>query len=247
MARSYTDAVGLLVRYLIRNVYGMAEGSVRPANQGYPVGAPDVEFATVLITEDDGDIASATRRAANYAYPAWSVATAYTVGTKVTYSGSAYMCAVAVTGGAGPATDTTHWTATTQATQVTETLDVYHEFTASVQFFHHASPVADGVGAATVGTGAFDKASRLQSVLMLSTSMELMERLGLMFLGASQARNLAGLVDGAVWEDRGSVDLYFGCSTNESVLLETIASADIGLKAQWPSGHVDTKTIEVPS
>ena len=245
--RSYSDAVGLLVRYLIRNAYGMADGSVRPANQGYPVGAPDAEFATVLISDDDGDISGSTRRTENYAYPVWNSTTRYTVGTKVTYSSAAYVCAVAVTGGTGPATDTTHWTATTQATQVTETLDVYHEFTASVQFFHHATPAADGVGAATVGMGAFDKASRLQSVLMLSTNMELMERLGLMFLGASQARNLAGLIDGAVWEDRGSVDLYFGCSTTESVLLETIASAEIGLKAQWPSGHVDTTTIEVPS
>ena len=249
MSRSYNyaDAIGMLVRYLVRTAYGMADGSVRPANQAHPTGKPDAEFATVGIIVDDGTVASAIRRTENYTYPAWLSTTAYAVGDKVTSNSLAYICAVAVTGGAGPATDTTHWTATTQSTQVGETLDVYHEFTASVQFFRHSAPPADGVGLVPIGMGAFDKASRLQSVLMLSTNMELMEELGLMFLGASPARNLAGLVDGAHWEDRGSIDLYFGCSTAESVLLDTIASAEILLKAQWPSGHVDSQTIEVPS
>lgn len=244
---NYSDAVGFLVRYLIRSAYSMTDGSVRPANQAHPTGKPDAEFATVLILDDDGTIAGSIRRTENYTYPAWASTTAYAVGDKVTVSSVAYACGVAVTGGTGPATDTTHWAVTTQSTQVEETLDVYHEFTASVQFFRHSAPAPDGVGLAPIGMGAFDKASRLQSVLMLSPNMELMESLGLMFLGASPARNLAGLVNGAIWEDRGSVDLYFGCSTAESVLLATFASAEILLKAQWPSGHVDSQTIEVPS
>ena len=201
---NYSDAIGMLVRHLIRSAYGMTDGAVRPANQAHPTGKPDVEFATVLILDDEGQIEAATRRTIND-------------------------------------------TSTVGSTKVLETMDVYHEFTASVQFFRHSTPPADGVGLVPPGMGAFDKASRLQSVLMLSPNMELMESLGLMFLGASPARNLAGLVNGAIWEDRGSVDLYFGCSTAESVLLDTIASAEILLKAQWPSGHVDSQTIEVPS
>lgn len=247
MARTYEDAVGFLVRYLVRNAMGMPANSVRPAKQAHPVGTPAAEFATVNIISDEGDLASACRRTANYTYPAWSVATAYTVGTKVTHNGSAYVCTVAVTGGAGPATDTAHWSATPQSTAVQETLDVWHTFTASVQFYKHADPAADTAGVMPFGLGAFDKAARLQSVLMLSTNMETMQKLGLMLLGASPARDLGALVDGANWEDRGSVDLYFGCSTTESVLLETIASAEVELKSEWPGGRIETQTIEVPS
>lgn len=246
MADNYLDAVGFLVRYLVRSACGMAANSVRPANQAYPTGDENDEFATVLITNDEGSPSGAARRAVNYQYPAWNVATAYTIGTKVTYQGLAFVCTAAVTGGTGPATDASHWAGTTQATQVTETLDVWHEFMASVQFFRHALPAVDSVGVAAIGHGAYDRAARLQSLLMLSTNMELMQRFGLVFRGASPARNLAAVVNGT-WEDRGGVDLFFGCCTSESVLLETIATAEIGLQAEWPGGHIDTQTIEVPS
>jgi len=204
MARaSYIDAIGYLVRYLVRSATGMAANSVRPANQTYQTGVQDAEFATVQIISDEGDVSSAIRRTVND-----------------TAIGS---------------------------TKVSETLDVYHEFTASVQFFRHATPRCDGEGISAFGMSAFDRAARLQSLLMLSTNMELMEKMGLMFLGASGARNLSALVDGAYWEDRGSVDLFFGCNTSETVLLETMATAEIALKAQWPGGREDDLTIEVPS
>ena len=190
-AWTYGDAVGFLVRYLVRNAMGMATNSVRPSNQPSPTGGQDAEFATVHIISDDGDINHATRRTANYTYPVWSATTAYTIGTKVTRSSAAYVCTTAVTGGTGPGVDTAHWAATAQSTGVQETLDVYHEFTASVQFFRHADPSPDAAGVVPFGLGAFDKASRLQSVLMLSTNMEIMQRLGLMLLGASQARDLS--------------------------------------------------------
>jgi len=247
MAASFIDAVGYLVRYLVRSACGMAANSVRPANQAYPKGDEAAEFATVLIENDRGDISGVSLQLANYTYPEWDVATHYTAGARVTKSSLAYVCTVTVTGGTGPGVDTGHWGATTQSTQATETLWVYHEFSASVQFFRHASPVVDGVGIAQPGLGAFDRAARLQSLLMLSTNMELMERFGLQLLDASPARNLSALVDGATWEDRGSVDLHFGCSTTESVLLDTIASANIDLWAQWPSGQIDQRNIEVPS
>jgi len=243
---SYTDAIGYLTRYLVRTATGMAANSVRPARQSYPSGKQDEEYATVLIIDDEGDLSSAARRTENYTYPVWSSTTTYTVGTKVTHGALAFVCSVAVTGGAGPTTDTTHWTATAQATQVTETLDVWHDFTASVQFFRHSPSAVCWAGFSPIGHIAFDRASRLQTLLMLSTNMELMQRLGLLLRGASKALDVSALVD-STWEDRGSVDLYFGCSTPESVLLESFATAQIDLKAQWPSGLTDSKTIEVPS
>jgi len=184
MADNYLDAVGYLVRSLVRQACGMAANSVRPANQAYPTGDENDEFATVLITNDEGSPNGMARRTVNYQYPAWDVATAYAIGTKVTYQGLAFVCTAAVTGGTGPATDSSHWAGTTQATQVTETLDVWHEFMASVQFFRHALPAVDSVGVATIGHGAYDRAARLQSLLMLSTNMELMQRFGLVFRGA---------------------------------------------------------------
>lgn len=134
---------------------------------------------------------------------------------------------------------------TPHSTRVTESIDTYHEFTASVQFFNHSAPTVDDAGIAQAGMGAFDKAANLQSTLMLSTNMELMERLGLGFLGASPARNLAAIVDGGFYEDRGSVDLYFCCFNRISTMLETIATVEVDLKAAWPSGHIDNRTIEV--
>ena len=41
--------------------------------------------------------------------PAWNASISYAVGAKVAYNSSIYRCTVAVTGGAGPATDTGHW------------------------------------------------------------------------------------------------------------------------------------------
>jgi hypothetical protein len=49
MARSFTDAVGYLVRSLVRQAMGMDVGSVRAANQAAPTGTQTDEFATVLI------------------------------------------------------------------------------------------------------------------------------------------------------------------------------------------------------
>ena len=199
--RTYADAVAWLTRYLIKSAYNMADGSVRPANQTYPTGAQDAEFATVAIISDEADLAASVRSTAN---------------------------------------DTT-----VGSTKVEERIDTYHEFTASVQFFKHSAPVADAAGLSPVGLGAFDKASRLQIILAMSRNMETMERIGFGFLGASPARNLSSLIDGATWEDRGSVDLYFCCYARETDLLETIATVEVDIKAAWPSGRIDTRTIEV--
>lgn len=245
MGINFTEALGYLVRKLIRQAYGMPANSVRPANQAAPTGAVDTEFATVLINTNDAIDFQYYRNYANEVYPAWDVATAYAIGATASRASVSYICTTAVTGGAGPGTDAGHWATTANSTNVVESVDSTYMFTASVQFFRHATPAADNVGLSPFGTGAFDKAARLESVLALTPNLDLMDTMGLGLEDVSTARNLSGLVDGAVWEDRGSVDLTFTVVNRESVLLSSFASAEIDLLVQQQGGHIDESTIEV--
>jgi len=53
---TFVDAVNFLIRNVVRQALDMPANSVRPANQSYPVGKADEEFATVLLksSEDSG-------------------------------------------------------------------------------------------------------------------------------------------------------------------------------------------------
>lgn len=243
--RSYVDACGLLVRQLIRQVYGYSTGAVRPAGQLAPTGVDGAEFATVKILSKAATDFAFARTYADYSYPAWSSTAAYAIGDKVTSGASAYACTTAVTGGAGPATDTTHWAVTAQSTKVTESIETIDSFTASIQFFRHALPANNTAGRAVFGMGAFDKAVRLEALLALSSNLELMDSLGLCLESVGNPTNVGALVDGATWEDRGAVDVTFTVSNAETALVETIASAEIDLWLQQQTG-TDHRTIEVP-
>ena len=72
MARTFTDALGFLVRYLVQQAYSLPDNSVRPANQKVPTGAEGDEFATVLVTSSDSDFGSLTRSYAAPVSPSWA-------------------------------------------------------------------------------------------------------------------------------------------------------------------------------
>jgi hypothetical protein len=137
---------------------------------------------------------------------------------------------------------------TTNSTKVVETLESLYRFTASVQFFRHASPSKDGAGLASYGLGAVDRAARLEAVLASSDMMELMERMGLGLEGGGDPVDVGALVNGATWEDRGMVTLDFAIVNREQFLIESIGSAEAILKYASPGAtEPTTTTIEVAS
>jgi len=199
MARSFTDALGFLVRYLVQQAHNLPANSVRPANQKVPTGAEGNEFATVLLKTIDSDF------------------------------GSYSMDYVP-----DPATGSTN---------VIETLDNIYRFTCSIQFFRHAAPVNDAMGISPFGMGAFDKAARLGVVLSSSPMMALMGQMGLGLEGLSPPQNLAFLMDGSRWEDRGSVDATFTVENRESISIATIGSLEVDLKFQRQDGTIVSTTV----
>ena len=135
---------------------------------------------------------------------------------------------------------------TTNSTKVIENIENGYRFTASIQFFRHATPTADGAGLAPFGMGAVDKAARLDAILASSPMMELMEKMGLGLEDSSDPRDVGAFVQSATWEDRGSVDMTFVIINREQFTLESIGSASVVLKVQEPGQSVlTTKTIEV--
>jgi len=126
---------------------------------------------------------------------------------------------------------------------ITEGVDALKEFTASVNFY--GQPAADPAGLATFSTAALARAARLNQVLQLEASAELMEQLGLGYMGASKARDLTAVVD-ANYESRGQVDLYFCIVNRETAVVPTIAIANITFNFQAPGGAIKTTTLEVP-
>jgi hypothetical protein len=135
---------------------------------------------------------------------------------------------------------------TLNSTKVVETLDNVYHFTASVQFFRHATPAKDDAGLAPFGMGAVDRAARLETRLASSAMMELMERMGLGLEGGGDPVDVGALVNGATWEDRGSVALDFVIVNREQFLIESIGSAEPMLKYASPGAtELTTRTIEV--
>jgi hypothetical protein len=246
MARNFIDSCGILVRHLVRVAMGMTTNTVRPAGQAAPTLKEGNEFATVKILTAPLIDMSFARTYADQTYTTWSASTPYAVGAQVAYQGHSYICIVVVTGGTGPAADTAHWSQTTAPTKVIETIDGAYTFVASVQFYRHSDPVRDGAGLSGFGMGAFDKAARIEAILALSPNVELMDSLGLYLADVGTPTNVGALVDGAIWDDRGSIDLTFIVSNTETALIESIATAEIDLWFQGQAG-VDHKTIEVQS
>lgn len=138
-----------------------------------------------------------------------------------------------------------HVNDTTQgSTKLVETLDNRYTFTTSIQFFRHATPVNDSAGLAKFGLGAFDKAARLVTRLGAEDMLELTESMNLGIEESSPARNVSALVNGAYYEDRGSVDVTFTIPNSETILINSLATASVLLKLAQPGrARPDTATI----
>lgn len=100
-----------------------------------------------------------------------------------------------------------------------------------------ASPSDNLSGIARWNLDAFDLARRLPQRLSLSENVIRMQELGLGFMSASPARNLAALSD-ATYEGRGSIDLTFNVISREAVAIAALTSADIGIEYQSPDGSI---------
>lgn len=245
-AYSFKDACEFLVCYLVKQAYGMT--NVRAADQMIPTGGDGDEYATVRLMTSDADFGTFSRSYETEVYAAWSSTVAYLAGNRVTFSGHSYVCSLAVKGGAGPATDTAHWTLTTASTMDVETLDNCYTITTSIQFFRHAAPPLDAAGLSPHGLGAFDKASRLAVKLSGSAMLDLMGTMNMTLESSSLARNVAALVNSAYYEDRGSVDMTFTIPNRETELVNTFAIAGISLEFASPGQPApETRTIEVTS
>jgi hypothetical protein len=76
--------------------------------------------------------------------------------------------------------------------------------------------------------------------------MDLMERMGLGMENSTAPRDVGEFIQGATWEDRGSVDMTFTIVNREQFLLESIATAEATLYVQEPGKPtLTTETIEV--
>jgi hypothetical protein len=242
VANSFKDACEFLVCHLIDQAYGTT--NTRASDQVVPTGSDGDEYATVRIISSDADYGSAHKSFQSANYPAWSVAVTYAAGALVSVGANAYVCTLAVTGGAGPASDTTHWSATAQSTQIVETSDNLYTFTTSIQFFRHKTPAVDGAGLAQFGLGAFDKAARLVAQLGQQDMLDLMDVMNIGIDDNSPARNVSALVNSAYFEDRGSVDITFTIPNSETLLLNTFAAVGISLQFASPGQPApDTRTI----
>jgi hypothetical protein len=138
---------------------------------------------------------------------------------------------------------------TTGSTKVNENIENVYRFTASIQFFRHATPTPDGAGLALFGMSAVDKAARLDTILASSSMMALMERMGLGLENSGEPRDVGAFVQSATWEDRGSVDMTFVIVNREQFLLESFGSIKAAeLRYQSPGKtSPDVYPIEVTS
>ena len=132
---------------------------------------------------------------------------------------------------------------TAHSTREVETIENRYTFHASIQFFRHSTPANDAMGLSPFAMGAFDKAARLVNRLSETDMLDLMGTLNMGIETCSPAHNLAALVDGMRWEDRGSVDVTFTIPNSETILLNSIAIVTASLKMQEPGRPLVTKTI----
>jgi hypothetical protein len=123
---------------------------------------------------------------------------------------------------------------TANSTKVLEEIETGYRFTASVQFYRHASPAPDSAGFAPFGLGALDRAARLEARLGSTPLMDLMERMGLGLQGSSSPVDVSKLIDDARWEGRGAVTLDFVIVNRETFAIESIASANVTVKVAEP-------------
>jgi hypothetical protein len=133
---------------------------------------------------------------------------------------------------------------TTNTDITTEIINDVEVFVASVQFYKSAT--ADSAGAAVKSDSAFRRAARLPRLLGLSANVAMMRAMGLGYLKASPARNLAALVDSR-WESRGSVDLTFNVVESESATIQVIETVPLSISLQAPDNSTQTRSFEVTS
>lgn len=110
------------------------------------------------------------------------------------------------------------------STNVQESVIGQRHFIASVQFFR---------------SDAYTKASRLCTLLSLSSSIDKLQAVGLGFIRASAAKNLTTVVD-TYWEERGQIDLEFYLVAKETVSTPTYGRFPIAV-----SNNSSTTSSEV--
>jgi hypothetical protein len=129
----------------------------------------------------------------------------------------------------------------------TEAIRTPIRVTVSVNFWKGAPPKAatDPAGIARYTTAAFDMVERLPRRLQLTQLSEMMRGMGLGFIGASRARDLADTIN-AQWESRGQVDLYFSALSSENAAITTYGEiGEINTVVESPDGTQHTTTTEV--
>ena len=126
----------------------------------------------------------------------------------------------------------------TGASPVNENVDQLKQIVASVNFYRGGNADAAGIAAWTLR--AVDDAARIGQRLRMDASMTLAQSLGLVFIGAGEARDLT-MLENRLWKSRGQVDLTFNVVNRESSQIPSVGSGSVGLT-------VDSKTItiEVP-
>ncbi len=138
------------------------------------------------------------------------------------------------------------------ATDLAWQLDVYKEFTASVQFFKPAcapttdtdAVFVDAQGIPDQNQWAFDQAERLPDRLWLPPARERMQKYGIAFLSKSgPARDLTEQ-NNALWESRGQIDLDFGIVNREIARVQFLATLSGAVTVAQPGGNVQPIDIE---
>lgn len=153
-------------RALIRDLLGMPENSIRPANQAAPVGTQDDPFITVLITQES----------------------------------SIGLDPISLSDGLG--------------TLVDIKAEGLYPVTLSVQAFRN---------------GAVDKISRLKTLFTHPLVHERLMALGLGYISASVVRNLTGVLNRTIQEERAQIDFTFHTLRSETISIESIGVVPISV------------------
>lgn len=99
---------------------------------------------------------------------------------------------------------------------VAETIIGQRRLVASIQFFRD---------------GAYTKACRLNALLLMSSSVDKLQAIGLGLVRASPVRNLTAVIDSA-WEERAQIDLEFHLVAKEVQSIPTYGTFPISVTTE---------------
>lgn len=131
---------------------------------------------------------------------------------------------IGVSSSASPSVE--NWSSRANSTQLVETQFRQHQVTVSFQFFR---------------AGAMGLANKLKDRITLSSTVLLLQDLGLGYVSAVDVKDITG-VSAGVWEERAQLDMDFHVSGSEEDTVETFSR--FGVNVSVANGTSSTFNME---